>query len=108
LPVSQDFGLSGRTFVDAGSLFDIRVPQNALLSCLPTSLRNKAGHPIDDHGDEISACDYDSSTPRLSAGVGVSWKSPFGLINVDIGIPLLKQPYDQLQVFRFGFGTRFQ
>jgi outer membrane protein insertion porin family len=44
----------------------------------------------------------------MSAGFGISWKSPFGLINVDIGIPLLKQPYDQLQIFRFGFGTRFQ
>jgi outer membrane protein insertion porin family len=108
LPVSQDFGLSGRTFVDTGSLFDIRVPQNALLSCLPTSQHNKAGQPIDEHGDVISACDYDSSSPRMSAGFGISWKSPFGLINVDIGIPILKQPYDQLQVFRFGFGTRFQ
>jgi outer membrane protein insertion porin family len=108
LPVSQDFGLSGRTFVDAGSLFDIRVPQNALLSCLPTSQHNKAGQAIDEHGDVITACDYDSSSPRMSAGVGISWKSPFGLINVDIGIPILKQPYDQLQFFRFGFGTRFQ
>jgi outer membrane protein insertion porin family len=46
-------------------------------------------------------------TPRVSAGVGVSWKSPFGLINVDIGIPVVKQKYDQTQVFRFGFGSNF-
>ncbi len=108
LPVSQDFGLSGRTFVDAGSLYDIKVPANALLSCLPTSLRNTKGQTVDEHGDVITACDYDSSSPRMSAGFGISWKSPFGLINIDIGFPLLKKPYDQTQVFRFGFGTRFQ
>jgi outer membrane protein insertion porin family len=44
----------------------------------------------------------------MSAGFGISWKSPFGLINVDFGIPILKEPYDQTQIFRFGFGTRFQ
>jgi outer membrane protein insertion porin family len=108
LPVSKDFGLSGRTFVDAGGLYGLQVPENAALSCLPTSLRNKAGQPIDDHGDVISECYYDSHSPRMSAGFGISWKSPFGLINVDIGIPLIKKPYDQLEIFRFGFGTRFQ
>ena len=29
------------------------------------------------------------------------------LINVDIGIPIVKQKYDQTQVFRFGFGSNF-
>ena len=46
--------------------------------------------------------------PRLSVGLGVSWKSPFGLINIDVGIPFLKKPYDQTQFLKFGFGTRFQ
>ncbi len=108
LPVPADFGLSGRTFVDSGGLSGLNVPPNALVSCLPTSARNKAGQTIDEHGDRINRCYYDSGTLRLSVGVGVSWKSPFGLINIDFGIPLLKEPYDQVQFFKFGFGTRFQ
>ncbi len=107
LPVSQDFGLSGRTFVDSGALYGVRSPQNALFSCLPTSKQSN-GHAVDQYGDAISSCAYDDSSPRMSAGFGISWKSPFGLINVDIGYPLLKKPYDQLEIFRFGFGTRFQ
>jgi outer membrane protein insertion porin family len=63
---------------------------------------------VDSHGNVITSCVYDSDAWRVSAGVGVSWKSPFGLIHLDLGIPLLKQPYDQTQIFRFGFGTRFQ
>jgi outer membrane protein insertion porin family len=119
LPVSKDFGLSGRTFVDTGTTYGLNVPPNATSECFPTlehfdpitkkgTSNPNIGYPIDEHGNRISQCYYDSSAFRVSAGFGVSWQSPFGLINIDIGIPLLKQPYDQTQVFRFGFGTRFQ
>jgi outer membrane protein insertion porin family len=120
LPVSDDFGLSGRTFVDAGSLFGLKVPEDEATDCLatlqhfdPTTHKTTQGggpgYPIDFYtGKEVSQCYYNDSAARMSAGFGISWKSPFGLINVDIGVPILKQPYDQLQVFRFGFGTRLQ
>ncbi len=108
LPVSADFGLSGRVFENIGGLSGLNVPPNALTDCLATSARNKNGQPVDDHGSVISQCYYNSSAPRMAVGVGISWKSPFGLINIDLGIPVLKQPYDQTQVLRFGFGTRFQ
>ena len=49
----------------------------------------------------------DNPTPRVGTGVGVSWKTPFGLINIDIAQAVVKEKYDQTQVFRFGFGTRF-
>ncbi len=107
LPVPADFGLTGRTFVDSGGLSGLNVPPNAATSCLATSaVRN--GHIVDDHGTPIDKCYYNDSSLRLSAGVGISWKSPFGLINIDFGIPILKKPYDQTQIFKFGFGTRFQ
>jgi outer membrane protein insertion porin family len=48
-----------------------------------------------------------SSSPRVGVGVGVSWKTPFGLINIDVADAVVKQAHDQTQVFRFGFGTRF-
>ena len=84
LPVSPDLGLSGRAFVDVGGLSGVRTSGN-------TSAQGIA----------------DTGAPRVGAGVGVSWKSPFGLINVDIADPVVKKTHDQTQVFRFGFGTRF-
>jgi len=107
LPVPADFGITGRAFMDTGALSGLNVPPNAALGCLATS-KHVNGHPVDDHDDPIDRCYYDNGSPRMSVGVGVSWKSPFGLINIDLGIPILKQPYDQTQVFKFGFGTRFQ
>jgi outer membrane protein insertion porin family len=49
----------------------------------------------------------DDASPRVGAGVGVSWRSPFGLINIDLAQAVVKKSYDETQIFRFGFGTRF-
>jgi len=112
LPVPADFGLTGRAFVDTGFLSGLNAPPNAQTACFENAsgglTRNKKGQEVDDHGNVIGTCYYDSSKPRMSVGIGLSWKSPFGLINIDFGIPILKEPYDQLQFFKFGFGTRFQ
>jgi len=48
-----------------------------------------------------------TAAARVGTGVGISWKTPFGLINIDIAQAVVKQKYDQTQLFRFGFGTRF-
>jgi outer membrane protein insertion porin family len=82
LPISPDLGLSGRAFVDVGALSE--------------TTQLTAGHPVTDDG-----------SPRVGAGVGVSWRTPFGLINIDVADPVVKKKFDQTQVFRFGFGTRF-
>ncbi len=86
LPISPDLGLSGRAFVDVGSLTEV------------SRLRNADGSQVN-----IT----DSATPRVGAGVGVAWKTPFGLINIDIAQAVVKKQFDQTQLFRFGFGTRF-
>ncbi|MFC7477396.1 outer membrane protein assembly factor BamA [Dankookia sp. GCM10030260] len=85
LPLPAELGLVGRAFVDVGSL-----------SQLDKSSPNLVGVRV---GDDAS--------PRVGAGVGVSWRSPFGLINIDLAQALVKKSYDETQVFRFGFGTRF-
>lgn len=82
LPVSADLGLTGRVFADVGLNY---------------------GLPSSTSGPEVR----DSSSPRVSAGVGISWRSPIGLINIDLAQALVKESYDRTQVFRFGFGTRF-
>jgi outer membrane protein insertion porin family len=49
----------------------------------------------------------DTSALRLSAGIGATWKSPFGPLAVDLGYPILKQSFDKTQIFRFSVGTQF-
>ncbi len=45
--------------------------------------------------------------PACGAGIGISWKTPFGLINIDLAQAVVKKQYDETQFFRFGFGSRF-
>ena len=44
---------------------------------------------------------------RSSVGVGLIWDSPFGPLRFDYSFPLSKAPYDRVQQFRFGGGTKF-
>jgi outer membrane protein insertion porin family len=44
---------------------------------------------------------------RASVGISVAWKSPLGPLRFDIAEPVVKEPYDIVQVFRFSTNTRF-
>ncbi len=76
-------GVKGHAFSDVGSLWD-----------------------IDETSSLANAFD-DEQAVRLSAGLGVSWRSPFGPIRVDFGFPIIKEEFDEEERFRFNFGTRF-
>jgi outer membrane protein insertion porin family len=80
LPLPSELGLLGRAFVDVGSLSNTPVTGTGVA---------------------------DDSSPRVGAGVGLSWRTPVGLINIDIAQALVKKSYDETQLVRFGFGTRF-
>ncbi|MDO9503629.1 outer membrane protein assembly factor BamA [Falsiroseomonas sp.] len=80
LPLPSEIGLIGRAFVDVGSLSET---------------------PVTGVGVQ------DDSSPRVGAGVGISWRTPVGLINIDIAQAVVKKSYDETQLVRFGFGTRF-
>ncbi len=86
--------MSGRVFVDAGSLFGINQARPLIA---PGS--TAAAPVIDTY--------IDSSALRLSSGIGVSWKSPLGPVKIDFGIPILKEPFDQRQLINVNFGTKF-
>jgi outer membrane protein insertion porin family len=49
----------------------------------------------------------DSPALRVSAGAGVTWKSPVGPIRIDLAYPIKKQSFDKTQLFHISFGTRF-
>jgi len=80
--VPRDIGLRSSIFVDAGTLY---------------------GNKTDLYGDTLE----DGSALRASAGVGLTWSSPFGVLNVSYAVPFLKQEYDKVENFRFGFGNQF-
>lgn len=77
----EDLGVAGHAFTDLGSLWGI---------------------------DDASSTDLvDESSLRMSAGLGLSWRSPMGPVRIDLSKPILKEDYDVEQVFRFSFGTQF-
>lgn len=49
----------------------------------------------------------DKFAPRVSTGLSVNWKSPFGPVRLDFAKVLLDEPYDQRELFRFSAGTTF-
>ena len=77
----KELGIKGRVFTDVGSSF---------------------GHRLQVDRDMI-----DEAAPRMSAGVGMSWRSPLGPLRFDFGFPVLRQPHDRTRLFNFSFGTRF-
>lgn len=79
-PIGLDeLGIKGRTFWDIGAL----------------------GKPDNYNSQKI---DY-SSKMRQSVGFGFDWLSPMGKINIDFGFPIVKEDYDETEVFRLNFGT---
>lgn len=80
-PIGLDeVGVRGRTFVDMGIL----------------------GKPDDINEDYVEYSD----TPRVAAGFGFQWHSPMGQIDVDLAFPIVKEDYDETEVFRLNFGSR--
>lgn len=82
LGLPEELGIKGHAFGDAGSVFEVD---------------GADGDPnaVDEHN------------LRASLGMGVSWRSPFGPIRVDLSYPIAKEDYDEEENFQFNFGTRF-
>jgi len=81
LGLPEELGLSGKAFTDFGAI----------------------GTPDGVPDDEME----ESSMIRLSAGVGLVWKSPMGPLSVDLAQAILKEDFDEEEFFRVNFGTRF-
>jgi len=80
LGLPEELRIFGRTFVDAGTLYD----------------SDSSGPTVED-SDEL----------RMAAGVGLSWLSPLGPISIDWAQPFIKNEEDETENFRVNFGTRF-
>ena len=80
LGLPEELRIFGRTFVDAGSLFDIDVSSPTL---------------------------SDNDSLRVGGGVGLSWLSPLGPLSIDYGQALVRESGDETESFRISFGTQF-
>ena len=75
----NEYGLKASAFVDAGSVFGYKGPTQS------AQIANK-------------------NIVRSSAGVGLSWASPFGPLSVDYAMPLSKAASDVTQRLNFNAG----
>ena len=80
LGLPRELGVSGKIFVDAGTLSN-----------------------IEESGPNI----VDSGSIRAASGVGIAWRSPLGPMRLDIAEAFIKEDHDKTELFRFSFGTRF-
>jgi outer membrane protein insertion porin family len=80
LGLPEELRIFGRTFIDAGTLYD-----------------------SDAKGPQVE----DSDELRAAGGIGVSWLSPLGPISLDWAQAFLKNEEDETEAFRINFGTRF-
>jgi outer membrane protein insertion porin family len=80
LGLPEEYGIRARTFTDFGSL---------------------------GMTDSDTATSVDRMSLRLSVGMGITWRSPFGPFAVDVAYPLLKEDFDEEEIFQFSVGTRF-
>jgi outer membrane protein insertion porin family len=81
--IPPDLGFKGAVFADAGSLWGFDKPAGAV---------NKTAN---------------ANTIRSSAGLGLIWASPIGLLRADFADPITKAATDTTEWFRFSAGKRF-
>ncbi len=93
LGLPEAFGISGEVFSDFGTVFDAG---NELTSGGTAACVGAGSCPVSD-----------SMGLRASIGAGMIWKSPFGPLRFEFAYPLMTQPNDVTQNFRFSIGTRF-
>ena len=82
----ESYGVSLGLFTDFGTLGQV---QNVQRACT------------------TSSCVVDNFAFRASAGISVGWRSPFGPLQIDLGVPYVKTFYDRPQILHFSAGTGF-
>ena len=85
-----DYGMNFALFSDFGTLGHLDSPFRGCFS---------ASNP--------TSCIKDNLAFRASAGVSVKWKSPFGPVQIDFGVPIIKADYDKTEFIHFSAGTGF-
>ena len=82
----SDYGMNFALFSDFGTLGHLDSPFRCSPAVVGCTIR-------------------DNLALRVSAGVSVKWKSPFGPVQIDLGVPVVKAPYDKTEFIHFSAGT---
>lgn len=87
----ESYGVNASLFSDFGTLgrLDVKPPNTG-----PCILHSQLG-----------SCIKDNLAFRASAGISIGWKSPFGPVQIDFGIPIVKTKYDRGQIIHFSSAT---
>lgn len=100
VPLPKAYGIRASLFSDFGTV--------GLVDDATKQLNDDLNFWVDPDGDGIFIKPVqDDLSLRVSAGVTVSWDSPFGPIRFDIARVLRKEDYDRTEGFRFSAGTSF-
>lgn len=101
LPLPEEYGIRAALFSDFGTV--------GLVDEATKILNNDPTLFIDIDGDGIGdlAPIQDALSLRVTAGVSVSWDSPFGPVRFDFAEIIRKEEYDRTEGFRFSAGTNF-
>jgi outer membrane protein insertion porin family len=92
-PIPEQYGIGTSLFIEAGTL--------GLLDDEDKLVRDPDGKLVE------SPLIRDDLSLRASAGLSVSWDSPFGPIRFDFSAPLAREDYDEVKTFRFSTATSF-
>lgn len=100
LPLPKEYGIRTSAFVDFGTVGMVDEETKALNENLAFWVDpERDGVFIKPVQDDLSL--------RMSAGVTVSWDSPFGPVRFDFANVFIKEDYDRTESFRFSAGTSF-
>ena len=116
LPLPDEYGIRAALFTDFGTVGLVDDGDKALNDnpdfFLDIPLLDENGDRVPDGSggfviDRTIAPVQDDLSLRVSAGVSVSWDSPFGPVRFDFARVIRKEDYDQTEGFRFSAGTNF-
>lgn len=76
--IPSDFGMKSHLFTDIGAAWDSKFSKSLV---------------------------YDTASPRLSVGFGISWRSPLGPLRIDFADHQKSKKFDRHKTIHFGFFT---
>ena len=118
LPFPPEYGIRASLFTDFGAVGivdendkilndDVNLSFNPDGTCvIPQSPGFGAVFGEPEFGNCFKPVEDDFSL-RVTAGISINWRSPFGPVQIDIAEALIREDYDEEQVFRFSAGQNF-
>lgn len=106
--LALESGVAASLFLDAGSVFRSQIDD------LPPCAFSRKDWlaVVRDNNTEIDLGNTnclagDTADPRITAGLGISWQSPFGPFRIDLATIIKAQAGDDVQSLQFNVGTTF-